>query len=126
MNYRTPVKKARGLGSAQTGAAHWWLQRVTAVALAPLSLWFVISLLSVVGESYAQAVAWLGQPWNVVLMGVFMGTLFYHSWLGVKVVIEDYVHAEWLKFLCLILSQFIHFLFAAGSILAILKVAFNA
>lgn len=125
-NYRTPAKRARGLGSAQAGVEHWWGQRVSALALVPLTVWFVISLLSTVGGTYTTAVAWLSQPVNAVLMSIFMAALFYHSWLGVQVVIEDYIHTDWLKLTALLLSQFIHAVLMAGAIFVILRLAYNA
>jgi len=124
MNYRTPVKQARGLGSAHEGAAHWWAQRVSAVALIPLGLWFAVSVIGLLAADYDTAVNWMSQPWNAVLMSIFLGVMFYHSWLGVQVVVEDYVHLEWLKLVTLFVVQFAHFLLAAYAIFVVLRLAF--
>src|SRR5882762_3994576 len=94
---RSPLGRAIGLGSAKEGVEHWWRQRLTAIALVPLGLWFVISVLAHIGGSRDQLALWLGSPIPAILMIVMIGVVFYHAALGVQVVIEDYVHREWLK-----------------------------
>src|SRR5579863_1307454 len=91
---RSPLGRALGLGSTKRGVEHWWVQRVTAVALIPLSLWFVAALLRQMGGGLASVHHWLGRPVPAILMVLFLITTFYHAALGLEVVIEDYVHAE--------------------------------
>ncbi len=91
MSFRSPLGAARGLGSAKSGTEHWMAQRLTAIALLPLTLWFVWSLLCMAGADYATFTAWLANPLIAVLMSAFSLMLFYHAALGLQVVIEDYV-----------------------------------
>lgn len=125
MKLRTPISLARGLGSAKEGVNHWWMQRMTAVALAPLALWFVASLLCVVHADYDAMVAWVGRPVNTVLLALFLFTAFYHAMLGLQVVIEDYVHGEGAKIVSLLVMKFLLVLLGALSILAVLRIAFG-
>ena len=125
MDLRTPLARARGLGSAKEGLNHWWAQRVTAVALVPLTLWFVVSLLTVVGEDYAQLAAWIGSPLNTVLLVAFLFSMYYHVYLGLQVVIEDYVHTEAVKLATLLAVKFLLILLGAAAILAVLRIAFG-
>lgn len=128
MKYRTPIKEARGLGSAKDGTHHWWVQRVSAVALIPLSLWFVASLVSMMtGDGGLSAAAgWVAAPHVTVLLVLFLAVGFHHAELGVQVVIEDYVHTGWLKMTALLLSKFFHYLLAAIGIYAVLRIAFGS
>jgi succinate dehydrogenase / fumarate reductase membrane anchor subunit len=123
---RTPLARVTGLGAAKDGTHHWWLQRLTAIALVPLSVWLVASLVSLVGAERAVVVAWLGHPLAAVLMLLILGTGFYHLKLGMQVVIEDYVHTEWLKVSCLVLNAFACIFLAAASMLAVLKLFLGA
>ncbi|MGJ0492539.1 succinate dehydrogenase, hydrophobic membrane anchor protein [Methylobacter sp.] len=97
MDYRTPLARARGLGSAKAGTVHWWMQRVTAAALIPLSLWWLTFIGHLLKSPYSHTVAWLSKPLNGVLMIAWVLAVFYHAGLGLQVVIEDYVQTEWLK-----------------------------
>ena len=106
MSLRTPLGKAIGLGSAQSGAHHWWMQRVTAVALIPLALWFVWSLMSLLGADQATVQQWISQPLNAALLMALVIAMFYHAQLGLQVVIEDYVHTAWLEISLQILVKF--------------------
>ncbi len=124
MNLRSPLSQARGLGSAKSGTGHWWAQRVTAIALVPLALWFVWGLVAHAGAGYGSVLAWLGSPLVAVTMLLFLSALFYHSVLGVQVVIEDYVHGEGVKIVALLLSKFAHFALAAACIFSVLQIAF--
>lgn len=121
---RSPLGRVMGLGSAKEGVAHWWMQRVTAVALVPLVLWFVSDLIGMTGADHADAVAWLHSPFPAIATVLMLIALFYHMALGVQVVIEDYVHAEWLKVSALLLNKFIAFMLAAAGIFAVLRIAF--
>src|SRR5258708_16636215 len=91
---RTPLARARGLGSAKAGVAHWWAQRLTAIALIPLVVWFAISLVMLSGADYAMARAWIGSPRVMVLLILTIGIGLHHGQLGLQVVIEDYVHGD--------------------------------
>jgi succinate dehydrogenase / fumarate reductase membrane anchor subunit len=94
---RSPLSRARGLGSAREGVAHWWMQRVTAVALIPLTLWFAASLIALTGSDYNTFIAWLKAPSVTILMVLLLIALCHHIGLGLRVVVEDYVHSDWVK-----------------------------
>lgn len=120
---RTPLARVRGLGSAKEGVHHWWVQRLTSVALVPLAVWFVVSLLSLPALDYATVTAWMGQLWTAVFLILLVLAAAWHSQLGVRVVVEDYVHGSGAKALTLALVTFFHVVIAAAGVLAILKVA---
>lgn len=126
MNMRTPLKEAKGLGSAKDGVHHWLVQRLTAVALIPLTIWFIVSLVGLVGADHQTVVQWLSTPLVTVLLVLFLTIMFYHSELGVQVVIEDYVSAKGARLAALVLSRFIHFFLAVSGIIAVLSIAFGA
>jgi succinate dehydrogenase / fumarate reductase, membrane anchor subunit len=117
-----PWARAHGLGSAKSGVSHWWWQRLTAVALVPLTLWFVIALVSRISADHATVTAWLESPLVALLMILLIITTFHHGQLGMQVVIEDYVHSGWMKFASLIAVKFIAALATVASILAVLYV----
>src|ERR1043165_6939173 len=123
MSLRSPLSRAKGLGSAKTGVHHWVWQRLTALALIPLTLWFVVSVARFSDASYVSVVEWVSTPAVAVALVIYLAALFHHSQLGVQVVIEDYVHAEWLKISSLVLVKFAHVVFAAAAIFAVLKIA---
>jgi succinate dehydrogenase / fumarate reductase, membrane anchor subunit len=123
MSLRTPLSQARGLGSAKEGVHHWWMQRVTAVALVPLVLWFAFSVATLGAADHAVLVAWLARPWNTVLMVLFLVALLYHSMLGVQEVVLDYVSGEAARMVWMLAIKFVHVLLAAASVLAVLRVA---
>ncbi|MSQ69189.1 MAG: succinate dehydrogenase, hydrophobic membrane anchor protein [Gammaproteobacteria bacterium] len=95
MSLRSDLGRVKGLGSAKAGVHHWRLQRLTALALVPLSLWFVASLMCVFKASHAEVVQWVAQPHVTVLLLALSIALFWHLTLGVQVVIEDYVRTPW-------------------------------
>jgi succinate dehydrogenase / fumarate reductase membrane anchor subunit len=123
MSLRSPLGRVLGRGSAGEGVGHWWVQRVTAVALLPLTAWFGISLLTRSLQSYEAMRGWLGQPWVAVFSLVLVLTLAWHSKLGVEVVVEDYVHGKGAKTTLLLLSTFVHVLAAVAGSVAILLLA---
>jgi succinate dehydrogenase / fumarate reductase membrane anchor subunit len=120
---RSQLGRVRGLGAAGTGVAHWWAQRVTAIALLPLSLYFVASVLILSGASRAQMVGYMGEPWNAVLFLLLIGTLFYHLSLGLQVVVEDYVHKESSKLATLLILKGLIIFCALASAVSVLKLA---
>jgi succinate dehydrogenase / fumarate reductase, membrane anchor subunit len=122
---RSPLGRARGLGSAKDGTHHFWVQRVSAVALIPLALWFVFSLATLKDASFATVQWWVGYPAVAVTLVLFIAAALYHSMLGVQVVVEDYVGNEAMKITALLLSKFFHFAVAAASIFAVLKIALS-
>lgn len=122
MSLRTHLAVVRGLGSAKSGTGHFWMQRLTAIALVPLTLWFVGAVLALAGASHADAARWLASPWNATLTLAFIVASFWHGQLGLQVVIEDYVHAELLKLACLVALHLATFLLALLAILAVLRV----
>lgn len=122
---KSPLNRVLGLGSAHEGPSHWWQQRVTAVALVPLGLWFVLSLPGLALDSHAAVVAWIGAPFNAILLLLTASCLIYHSWLGVSVVLEDYVGHSGVKLVALLLSSFAHAFAFAVCAFSILKLAFG-
>ncbi len=97
MKYQTPLAKAHGLGSAKTGTHHWWMQRVTAVALIPLSFWVILFIQQLFHASYPEMKQWLSSPFNLGLLLSWAFVSFYHAAIGLQVVIEDYLSPTWLK-----------------------------
>ncbi len=122
---RSPLAAATGLGSAKDGAARWWAERVTAVALVPLTVWFATSIVAHSGNDYAAFVTWLRSPLTTSLMILLLIALFHHTALGLQVVIEDYVHSG-AKFAAVIIVRFSCFALAIIGIVAILLIAFRA
>jgi len=128
MHLRSPLSHVLGSGSAKDGTEHWLGQRVSAVGLVILGLWFMYSmlLLGKTGFNYDDVVHWLAGTLNSAMLILLCLTLAYHSNLGVQVIIEDYMHRPFLKVLSLISSQFIHVVVAMTSVFAVLKIAFGA
>jgi succinate dehydrogenase / fumarate reductase, membrane anchor subunit len=123
---RNPLKRARGLGSAQSGVSHWWTQRVTAVGLVLLGLWFVVMLLGLLHADYATARATVAKPWNAVLLVAFLIAALWHGVLGLQVVIEDYVHTRWKEVFLMVVIKFLAVLGALAGALAVLRIALGA
>jgi succinate dehydrogenase / fumarate reductase, membrane anchor subunit len=121
---RSPLRRARGLGSAREGVEHWWIQRATAVALIPLALWFMTSLIVLVRSDYSTVIVWLRTPYVIILVVLLLIALFYHAALGLQVVIEDYVHRS-IKISMLVAIHFGCVTLAISGILAILRIAYT-
>lgn len=126
MSLRSPLSRVLGLGSAKDGTDHWWAQRVSAGALALLGLWFAVSIALIQPLEYATARDFIGAPLNSVLLILLALTMAYHSYLGLQVVIEDYVHATGVKIAALVASRYAHVLLAVAAAYAILKIGFAA
>ena len=122
---RTPLSRARGLGSAKQGVHHWWAQRITAVALIPLVVWFAISLIMLSGADYGVVRAWIGSPVVMVLLTLTIVIGLHHGQLGMQVVIEDYVHNDGMKLALIVLMRFIAVFFGLAAIVAILRIGFG-
>jgi succinate dehydrogenase / fumarate reductase, membrane anchor subunit len=114
------------LGAAHTGVHHWWLQRLSSVALVPLGVWFVVSLLALPNLTHPVVVSWMAQAWSAPLLILLVLVAAWHSQLGVRVVIEDYVHERGTKTVWLVCMALLHGLLAVAGVFAILKVALGA
>jgi succinate dehydrogenase membrane anchor subunit len=123
VSLRTPLRRVLGAGSAKGGVHHWWQQRLTAVALVPLTVWFAVSLLALPALDHATVSAWMGQSWTALLLILLVVVAAWHSQLGVRVIVEDYVPAPGARTVTLTLLSFLHALLAAAGVLAVLKVA---
>jgi succinate dehydrogenase / fumarate reductase, membrane anchor subunit len=122
---RTPLGHARGLGSSKEGTHHWWMQRVSSVALVPLSLYWLTCLPEMTTGTYAHFISWVGSPAVSILAILFIITSFYHAALGLQVIIEDYITGEGMKLSLLMLNKFTFIALAASCIFAILHISFS-
>jgi succinate dehydrogenase / fumarate reductase membrane anchor subunit len=122
---RTPLARARGLGSARDGLHHWWAQRLTAVALIPLVVWFAISLVMLSGADYEAARAWIGSPLVMVLLILTIVIGLHHGQLGLQVVIEDYIHSDGMKLALIVAIRFLAVVFGLAATVAILRIGFG-
>lgn len=125
MSLRSPLARARGLGAAHNGTHHWWAERLTAIALLPLLLWFAVAVASLAAADHATASAWLRAPVNAILMLALIAALFHHMQLGLQVVIEDYISGHGRKIVVLIAMKYGTALLALAAAFAVLKVAFG-
>ena len=122
---RTQLGRVRGLGSAKAGSEHWWMSRLTSIALIPLTLWFIFGVFSIIGEGHAAAAQWLRSPFSAIMMILFVGVTFYHTASGIQVVLEDYVHNEPVKLASIVAAKFLSFVLGVAGIFAVLKIAFG-
>jgi succinate dehydrogenase / fumarate reductase membrane anchor subunit len=120
---RSPLGRVRGLGSAKGGTHHWWIQRVTSVALLPLTIWFALAAASLAGASWEVTTAWIARPLNAVLLLATIGLTFHHLAAGMQVILEDYANQEWAKMGGILAIKAICVLLALASALAVLKIA---
>jgi len=123
MRLRSPLGRVLGSGSAKDGTGHWWAQRVSATGLLILGTWFLYSLAGIADFGHSQVLDWVSQPWNGVMLLLLCGTLAWHSTLGVQVVIEDYVHAPFVKVVALLLNRFGHVAVAVATAFAIVRIS---
>jgi succinate dehydrogenase / fumarate reductase membrane anchor subunit len=125
MTMRTPLRRVRGLGSAGTGTDHFWAQRVTSVAGIPLTVAFIVIVAVLIGRNHAATVQILGSPIVAVTMILFIATIVYHMWIGMQVIIEDYVNDPLLKAVIAMSNTFFSVVVALASIFAVLKLSFG-
>ena len=125
MNMRSELGQVRGLGTAKKGVGHWWTQRLTAAILVPLSLWFVVMVISLKNADYETLHAFFKIPGNLVLIFVTVGTAYYHAQLGLQVIIEDYVHHELARLSGLVLVKCVTILLATFAMVAGFTVAYG-
>lgn len=116
--------KVHDLGASRKGLHHWWMQRITAVALMPLSAWLVFSLACLADAQYATLVVWTSDPLHSVLLITFLLAAYYHAMLGLQTILEDYIHTEWLRISSIIVSNLILLLLLIASVFSVLKIAF--
>ena len=125
MSIRTPLARVRGLGSAKSGTGHFWHQRLTALANVPLTIGFIVILVSLLGRNHAAVVQILGSPLVAIVMLLFIGSVTYHMKIGMQGVIEDYVHDETWKFAAVIANIFFAIIVAAAAAYAMIKLSFG-
>jgi len=125
MKYRTPISIARGLGSSKDGLGHWWMQRLTAIGLVPLVLWFVVSMIALAGQSRGEVITWLQSPHHSVLFSIFIITSLYHANLGLQAIYEDYIQARWLQLSARIATSFAAVVLGVTGVFALLGLAFG-
>jgi succinate dehydrogenase / fumarate reductase, membrane anchor subunit len=119
---RSQLGRAKGLGSAKSGVAQWWAERITAIALVPLSLWFIINLIGLLGASHQDVMNWIATPVTIVLLLCLIVATFHHMQLGLQVVIEDYVHDEAARFAAVLLMKAVATLLGLAAVISVLKV----
>ena len=121
---RSQLGRARGLGAAHSGVHLWWAERVTSIALIPLTIWFVVAVMTRLGAPRAAVLAWAAHPVNTVLLLALVIATFYHMALGLQVVIEDYVHGEGTKMTSLLIMKAVTFLLGLAAFAAVLRMGF--
>ncbi|MEE4186338.1 MAG: succinate dehydrogenase, hydrophobic membrane anchor protein [Gammaproteobacteria bacterium] len=126
MSLRTPLGKFLGHGSAGHGSGHWWLQRLSAVALLPLTVWIVVSFVGLGGYDYATVTGWMAEPLHAILLAALLIAMLQHSQLGLQVIIEDYVHTGWLKVGALVMLKLAHALLGIAGLYAVIVISLRA
>ncbi len=125
MNYRSPLRRARGLGSSKTGFHHWWMQRLTAIVLIPLTVWFVFASISLAGQDRAHVLAYLQLPHYTILLSLFLVIGLYHGMLGLTTIIEDYIVPRWMQLTGRIGAAFAALLMGVTGVFALLRLVFG-
>jgi succinate dehydrogenase / fumarate reductase membrane anchor subunit len=120
---QTPLRKVEGLGVSHSGTGHFWRQRITAVALVPLGLWFTYAMVGLIGTNEVAILSFLARPWNALLMAAFAATMLYHMSLGLQVVVDDYIHGTGMKIFCLLLIRFMMIATTVTCIFALIRIA---
>ncbi|KJS34103.1 MAG: succinate dehydrogenase [Rhodospirillaceae bacterium BRH_c57] len=123
MSMRSPLGRARGLGSAKEGLNHWWSQRLTAIALVPLVFWLVVSVIANVGADYNAMRDWLGSPFNATVMVLLLVAVFHHAQLGIQVIVEDYVHCHAVKTAAIVATKLLAVALGGYAVVSVLFVA---
>lgn len=123
MELRSPLSRARGLGSAKEGVTHWWAQRLTALALVPLVIWFCFSVARLPSIEYHSLVGWVASPAVAILLITTVIATLYHAYLGVQVIVEDYVHHAWWRTGIILAANFSAWLAGVVSVFCVLKLA---
>ncbi|MCK4841490.1 MAG: succinate dehydrogenase, hydrophobic membrane anchor protein [Methylococcales bacterium] len=123
MEFQTPLAKVKGLGTAKAGTGHFWMQRITAIALIPLSFWMVLFTKQFLNSTHTEIILWLASPLNISIAIAWIIAAFYHAALGLQVVVEDYVHTEWRKITLIWLIKLSFFFIALLAIVAIFQIA---
>ena len=121
---RTPLSRVRYLGSARSGTDHFWKQRVSSVALVPLTIIVIFIVIGIMGRNHAAAAQILGSPFVAITLIMFVITSAYHMWLGMQVIIEDYVHSD-LKLTLIMVNTFFCFAVGLSSVYALVKLSFG-
>ena len=120
---RSPLGRARGAGSGHSGVHHWYAERVTSIALVPLTIWFVISVLRLVGATQPMVAAWVGNPVNAALLLALIAITFHHMQLGIQVVLEDYTPNPKKLMVCLLINKGVALLLGLIAAISVLKLA---
>lgn len=123
---KSAIGRVRGLGSAKEGVHHWWMQRLTAIALVPLALWFVVAMIGMTGAGHAAVTGWIAHPFVAISLVLLIFVTFYHAALGMQVVYEDYIAHHGLKIVVDVATKFACFALAAIGIFSVLKIAFGS
>ena len=123
---RSPLAKVKGLGSSPEASQHFWVQRLTALALIPLTLWFCFSLVLLPEASYSQVLSWLTSPFNAVMMILTVLISFHHAHLGLQVIIEDYISHYYYRLLAILTVKFISYFMMALGVYSIIKISLGA
>ena len=123
---RSQLGRVRGTGSARSGVHHWYAERVTAIALVPLTLWFIYAVLHLVGAPQPYVAAWIAHPWNTVLLLALIAATFHHMQLGLQVVYEDYIDAKWFMNVLILATKAAAVLLGLAAAVAVLRLAFTA
>ena len=121
--FRSPLSIAKGMGSAKEGTHHFWMQRVTAVALVPLILWFCLSLAMMPEATYAEVVAWMKSPFNAVMLILSIFASFWHLAMGLQVIQEDYISDNNIRMVSILVMKLLCFFFAALGVFSVIKIA---
>ncbi|MEI6542438.1 MAG: succinate dehydrogenase, hydrophobic membrane anchor protein [Methylococcales bacterium] len=122
MEFRSPLANVRGLGSAKSGTSHWWMQRVTAVALVPLSFWLITFLNLSLTAPYQETIGWITSPLNTIGLVALILAIFYHAALGLQVVIEDYIAAEGIKIIAVWTVNLSFLMLALAALIAVFRI----